>query len=301
MKMFKRFLNLLLIVAVFAAVLFITQTGAAAEAAYWETDATGAYLLESYEDLKTAIKMSNKNTVFRLNNDIYQNDTDNDNMLVIDGYNWFILDLNGYSLTRETYSMDNSLFHVKSGALRIFDSSKGRTGSCTYYNKTQRGPNSVIQNSGGDMYILGGNYYIKTLSDAETSCTLYLSGGYTGIDGGTFNALGARGGFSLWVSHGSEYKDPPFCLITGGTFYGKNSGIYVCAKGNYTSKGVRFPTVYVIDAEFYLTTNNPKDNGSVYISNKWGHVYLAGGFFPAASLNDCAKYLDLSICYTVLL
>ncbi len=243
----------------------------------------GVYIY-TYEQLKDYAYLAQPHNTFILANDIVQDDNTNDNEVVVENIASFSLDLNGHSITRTTRGIDEALFIVK-GYMNIYDSSKAKTGSCTFYSGMTDSHKSVLRtSSGGELRVLSGNYTIKSPYETGTCCAVYGEGDVY-IYGGTFDASDSNAGYSVKLIHNAPVYDVPKCVIYGGTFYAKYINIEAYSFGNYTSYGYMYPSVYILGGEFYIKKHNTEDASFTYCNNGWGTVVTAEGTVYYTDLN----------------
>ena len=257
------------------------------------TDSVGVGVyIETYEQLKNFARLAQPHNTFILANDIVQEDNENDNEVVIENIASFILDLNGHSITRITRGIDEALFVVK-GYMTIYDSSKAKTGGCTFYSGMSDSYKSVFRvNSGQELRILSGNYTIKSPYNTGVCSTVYSEGNVYIYDG-TFDSSDAWYGYSVFLIHNAYIYDVPKCVIYGGKFYAKYTNIEAYSFDNYTSYGCMYPSVYVLGGEFYIKEHNTEDASFAYCNNGWGTVITAEGTIYLTDLNmRDRRYID---------
>ena len=257
------------------------------------TDSVGVGVyIETYEQLKNFARLAQPHNTFILANDIVQEDNENDNEVVIENIASFILDLNGHSITRITRGIDEALFVVK-GYMTIYDSSKAKTGGCTFYSGMSDSYKSVFRvNSGQELRILSGNYTIKSPYNTGVCSTVYSEGNVYIYDG-TFDSSDAWCGYSVFLIHNAYIYDVPKCVIYGGKFYAKYTNIEAYSFDNYTSYGCMYPSVYVLGGEFYIKEHNTEDASFAYCNNGWGTVITAEGTIYLTDLNmRDRRYID---------
>ena len=263
----------------------------AVEAENTDSVGVGVYI-ETYEQLKNFARLAQPHNTFILANDIVQEDNENDNEVVIENIASFILDLNGHSITRITRGIDEALFVVK-GYMTIYDSSKAKTGGCTFYSGMSDSYKSVFRvNSGQELRILSGNYTIKSPYNTGVCSTVYSEGNVYIYDG-TFDSSDAWYGYSVFLIHNAYIYDVPKCVIYGGKFYAKYTNIEAYSFDNYTSYGCMYPSVYVLGGEFYIKEHNTEDASFAYCNNGWGTVITAEGTIYLTDLNmRDRRYID---------
>ena len=263
----------------------------AVEAENTDSVGVGVYI-ETYEQLKNFARLAQPHNTFILANDIVQEDNENDNEVVIENIASFILDLNGHSITRITRGIDEALFVVK-GYMTIYDSSKAKTGGCTFYSGMSDSYKSVFRvNSGQELRILSGNYTIKSPYNTGVCSTVYSEGNVYIYDG-TFDSSDAWCGYSVFLIHNAYIYDVPKCVIYGGKFYAKYTNIEAYSFDNYTSYGCMYPSVYVLGGEFYIKEHNTEDASFAYCNNGWGTVITAEGTIYLTDLNmRDRRYID---------
>ena len=257
------------------------------------TDSVGVGVyIETYEQLKNFARLAQPHNTFILANDIVQEDNENDNEVVIENIASFILDLNGHSITRITRGIDEALFVIK-GYMTIYDSSKAKTGGCTFYSGMSDSYKSVFRvNSGQELRILSGNYTIKSPYNTGVCSTVYSEGNVYIYDG-TFDSSDAWYGYSVFLIHNAYIYDVPKCVIYGGKFYAKYTNIEAYSFDNYTSYGCMYPSVYVLGGEFYIKEHNTEDASFAYCNNGWGTVITAEGTIYLTDLNmRDRRYID---------
>ena len=257
------------------------------------TDSVGVGVyIETYEQLKNFARLAQPHNTFILANDIVQEDNENDNEVVIENIASFILDLNGHSITRITRGIDEALFVIK-GYMTIYDSSKAKTGGCTFYSGMSDSYKSVFRvNSGQELRILSGNYTIKSPYNTGVCSTVYSEGNVYIYDG-TFDSSDAWCGYSVFLIHNAYIYDVPKCVIYGGKFYAKYTNIEAYSFDNYTSYGCMYPSVYVLGGEFYIKEHNTEDASFAYCNNGWGTVITAEGTIYLTDLNmRDRRYID---------
>ena len=112
----------------------------------------GVYLIETYEQLRTAAAAAYYGRDVKLVADIEVNDRENDKEIIVQSGGTMSLDLNGHTLKRSTMSLDSHLIVVEYDAqFNIYDSSEEQTGGIKI---------SVLND--GDARI-GGNYTAETI------------------------------------------------------------------------------------------------------------------------------------------
>ena len=251
-------------------------------------DSEGYILIWSYEQLVSVAKTAKKGERYRLATDIYQTDNTNDLKIWVRNHAYFSLDLNGHVLSRETRSLDSTLFYVYDGStLNIYDSSPDKTGTCIYNITGGSGICSVIDNSGGNVIINGGNYIIEGENIPDYAAVLLgFSGSFTVYDG-YFDSTKAKDGVAVKLLGFSSEEISPSCVVYGGRFYSKKTCIEATCYDNYAKEGVYYPYVFVLGGEFYTRkiTGDKYEGNFAYCSNYWGRVIVANGLVPAKSLN----------------
>jgi len=248
-------------------------------------DSEGNILIWSYEQLVSVAQNARINESYRLATDIYQTDNSNDlGIWVRCDSLW--LDLNGHVLSRETRSLDSALFFVCDGStLNIYDSSPDSTGTCIYNNNYVSDPCSVINNSGGNVIINGGNYIVKMDNPSAEAAVLYGTSGEFTVYDGYFDSTQASNGNAVKMHYSNSLYDEPDCIIYGGRFYSKKTCIEAGSLANYSD--VYYPYVFVLGGEFYTKRINGDEyeGNFAYCNNGWGRVIAANGLVPARSLN----------------
>ena len=251
-------------------------------------DSEGYILIWSYEQLVSVAKTATKGERYRLATDIYQTDNTNDLMIWVRNHAYFSLDLNGHVLSRTTRSLDSVMIRVlDNSTLYIYDSSPDKTGTCIYNITGGSGICSVIDNSGGNVIINGGNYIIEGEKISDYAAVLLgYSGSFTVYDG-YFDASKAKYGVAVQLLKLSSEKISPSCVVYGGRFYSLKPCIEATCYGNYAEEGVYYPYVFVLGGEFYSRriTGDKYEGNFAYCSNYWGRVIVANGLVPAKSLN----------------
>mgnify|MGYP001633110118 FL=1 len=253
-----------------------------------KVDSEGYILIWSYEQLVSVAKTAKKGERYRLATDIYQTDSTNDLMIWVRNHAYFSLDLNGHVLSRETRSLDSTLFYVYDGStLNIYDSSPDKTGTCIYNISAASGTCCVINNNGGNVIINGGNYIIESGNIPDYAAVLLgFSGSFTVYDG-YFDSTKAKDGVAVKLLGFSSEEISPSCVVYGGRFYSKKTCIEATCYDNYAKEGVYYPYVFVLGGEFYnrKITGDKYEGNFAYCSNYWGRVIVANGLVPAKSLN----------------
>ena len=286
-NLFRAILSLMLALCLLVGTLPLTVL---AEEEKPSVDSEGYSLIWSYDQLHEVAKFAKSQVRYRLATDIYQEDTDNDREISLQGGTYFSLDLNGHVLSRKSMSLDSTLFIVGDGStLEIYDSSPEQTGTCIYDINYAPGVCSVIRNTGGHVIIKGGRYIIKADNITNTATVLYGEQGEFSVYDGYFDSSEARGGTAVELFHMAYMYDLPTCVIYGGRFYSKENCINASSYGNYVKYGVYYPYVFVLGGEFYTKGTKYRDGDFeghfVYCNNHWGRVIVANGLVPAKSLN----------------
>ena len=255
-------------------------------------DSDGYYLLDTYEELVYIASNPKASERFRLAGNILETDKKTDNMILLNGSGKVLhLDLNGYTLSRETRGADSALFCVKNDAqLFLYDHSPTQTGECRF--ETKSGPGYVVYQSGGYTTIYGGSYYLNGVYDRGS--VIYAESGQLEIHGGLFDAREC--GHDMDVSvvqllHMAPLYEVPRCVIYDGLFYGTNSVLDASSFDAFLKYGCLFPSIYVLGGEFYLTEYLERGAGFAYCNNGWGRIIVAGGFIPEYSLNNDDTYV----------
>lgn len=253
-----------------------------------KVDSEGYILIWSYEQLVSVAKTAKKGERYRLATDIYQTDSTNGLMIWVRNHAYFSLDLNGHVLSRSTRSLDSVMIPVRDNStLYIYDSSPDKTGTCIYNISGASGNCSVIENSGGDVIINGGNYIIEGETIPGSAAVLFgYSGSFTVYDG-YFDSTKAKDGVSVQLFMNNFTDDIPNCIVYGGRFYSKRTCINASCWDNYAEIGAYYPYVFVLGGEFYTRkiTGDEYEGNFAYCSNFWGRVIAANGLVPARSLN----------------
>ena len=233
-------------------------------------------------------KTATKGERYRLATDIYQTDSTNDLMIWVRNHAYFSLDLNGHVLSRTTRSLDSVMIRVlDNSTLYIYDSSPDKTGTCIYNITGGSGICSVIDNSGGNVIINGGNYIIEGENIPDYAAVLLgLSGSFTVYDG-YFDSSKAKYGEAVQLLKLDSEEISPSCVVYGGRFYSQKTCIAAACYGNYAEEGVYYPYVFVLGGEFYTRkiTGDKYEGNFAYCNNFWGRVIVANGLVPAKSLN----------------
>ena len=283
----KRMGSLLLVLCLLIGAL---PVGVVAQEENPSVDSEGYFLIWSYDQLRTVAQSAKYQVRYRLATDIVQTDSENNLGIEVAGDASLSLDLNGYTLSRKTASLDSALFIVKDGStLNIYDSSPEQTGSCIFDVSYAPGICSVIQNSGGTVTVNGGRYIIKGKTISYYAVVLYGESGDITVYDGYFDATEAKGGTAVELFHMAYMYDLPTCLIYGGEFHSKENCIDAAAYGNYAKYGMYYPYVFVMGGEFYTKGTKYSDGDFeghfAYCNNRWGRVIVANGLVPATSLN----------------
>ena len=251
--------------------------------------------INTYEQLKAHAANAQEDCIYILNDYIFQQDNLNDMEIVVYSGATFTLDLNGYTISRDTQGNDRALFRIKSGAeMTVKDSSSSKTGYCSFSEGYSSYRKAVFYNEGGRLNILNGYYEIFSPYSQGDCSVVYTNSGYTNIYDGTFDSSSAWGGDTITVGHDNYMIDTPCVAILGGDFYGKYQNIEASSYGNYLSYGEDYPNgalhpiVYVLGGNFYVT-NGGKDGEQAsfaYCNNGWGRVIVAGGTVLSKCLNS---------------
>ncbi len=247
------------------------------------------YFIETYEELITLANAPYDERILILQNDIIQTDNKNNKEIVITNNSTVNIDLNGYTIMRETQGNDQTLFRIKSDAtLVMYDSSSAQTGTCIFSEGYANYQKAVFINDGGELQIHSGTYEILSPHNQGTCSVVYTTSGLTQITGGTFDSSTAWGGDTISVGHDAYLYVTPLVIITGGDFYGKYQSIDISPFGNFLGFGCLFPNVYVMGGNFYICNKGTKDikPGFAYCNNGWGRVLVAEGTVYATSLNQ---------------
>ena len=249
----------------------------------------GTYQIETYEQLRNVAAVSYNGINAKLIKDILCTNNENDYMIQVQACGRMTLDLNGRTLSRSAYSLDECLISVETEALlTVYDSSKEQTGTCIFESKASLETSTVILNNGGQLCIESGNYILKTVENNTVSGVITGNSGYTYIEGGNFDGTQATAGVGIRGHHWGYVYESPVFIISGGKFYGKG-GISLSPFGDYLKYGSFYPTAFILGGEFHLVDPN-KGNGFAYCNNGWGDIFLGGGTFPAYSLNGARDY-----------
>jgi len=289
-KASKRILSILLVIVMLIGLLPTAAIPAFAEESEEQpsVDSEGYILIWSYEQLVSVAETAKKGERYRLATDIYQSDSTNDLMIWVRNHAYFSLDLNGHVLSRSTRSLDSVMIPVRDNStLYIYDSSPDKTGTCIYNISGASGNCSVIENSGGDVIINGGNYIIEGETIPGSAAVLFgYSGSFTVYDG-YFDSTKAKDGVSVQLFMNNFTDDIPNCIVYGGRFYSKRTCIKASCWDNYAKIGAYYPYVFVLGGEFYTRkiTGDEYEGNFAYCSNFWGRVIAANGLVPARSLN----------------
>ena len=249
----------------------------------------GVYQIESYDQLRNVAAVAYNGVNAKLIQDITCTSNDNDYMIEVQPSGSMRLDLNGFTLSRSAYSLDETLISVEyESSLFIYDSSKEQTGTCVFDCKAPVQAAAVLLNNGGQLFVESGNYILKT-TDTYAGCGVITGDrGYTHISGGNFDGAQATAGVGIKGRHWGYMYDSPVFVITGGTFYGKG-GISLSPYGDYIKFGSFYPTAFVLGGEFHLVDPN-QGSGFAYCNNEWGDIFVGGGTIPAYSLNGARDY-----------
>ncbi len=246
------------------------------------------YYIETYEQLRNHASKAQADCRYILNDYIYQQDNQNDMEIVIPAGATFNLDLNGYTIHRETQGNDCALFRIKSdGVMTIKDTSASQTGGCSFSEGYSSYYKAVFYNDGGELEINGGYYEIFSPYEQGDCSVVRTISGYTYIYDGTFDSSASWGGETISVGHNAYLYEVPRVVIFGGEFYGKYQNIDVTPFDNYLKHGCLFPSVYVLGGNFYVT-NGGKDGDDAsfaYCNNGWGIVIVAEGTVLSKCLN----------------
>ena len=292
----KRVISLILCVLILMSVLSVRVFAADVDMA--QSGNGEFYEIESYDELKICAAAVGGIEDFKLTSDIYVKDNKNNNEIVLAPGKKMYLDLNGYSICRETQGNDVALFRVRSDAsLVVFDTSNAKTGSCTFSEGYSSYNKSVFSNEGGYLKIDNGYYEVLSPYEQGECSVIRTTSGTTEIYGGTFDSSAGTGGDTISVGHDAYLYEPPLVLIRGGDFYGKYQNVDITTHGNYLGQGCLFPNVYVMGGNFYVC-NKGTDKiipGFCYCNNGWGRVIIAEGTVFATSLNmSDHRYLTAS-------
>ena len=199
-----------------------------------KVDSKGYILIWSYEQLVSVAQNARSNENYRLATDIYQTDNSNDLGILV-RCDSLSLDLNGHVLSRETSSLDSALFFVCDGStLNIYDSSPDSTGTCIYNNNYVSDTCSVINNSGGNVIINGGNYIVKMYNPSFKASVLYGTSGEFTVYDGYFDSTQASNGNAVNMHYSNSLYDEPNCTIYGGRFYSQRTCIEARSLANYS-------------------------------------------------------------------
>ena len=256
---------------------------------------TGSIAVEitSYEQLKELIYNSPNEELYVLQNDIIVEDNENDNEIVVGSFTDCTLDLNGYTLSRTTRGIDSCLINVTQTAVfSVVDSSDENSGKMVFSSGNYAGTSAVII-ANGNVDIYGGSYEIKTPYEVGGGTVLKVETGYLNIYDGVFDSHAAFGGDTIELRHNAYLYNVPHCNIFGGTFYGKQSNFEVSSYSNFSSNGCFYPSVYVVDGEFYLADTDNEYSGFAYCNNGWGQVIVAQGtvFYKCLNSSD-QRFID---------
>ena len=278
------------IISVFICVLMLFNVVSASAAVVDESisSESGDIYVETYEELKSYMNNITSNSRLVLANDIIVSDNKNDNELVVRGWSFCNLELNGYTLSRTTRGIDNCLIQVDTGgSLVITDSSANKTGTCQYVAGNGSGTNSVIF-SDGDVRINSGNFNITTPYSVGSGVVILAEQGDVDIYNGVFDSSKAFGGDTIELRHNAPVYDVPHCNIYGGKFYGKISNFDVSTYSDFSKYGTLYPTVYVMGGEFYIANPDDEYAGFAYCNNGWGKVIVAKGnvFYKCLNSSD---------------
>lgn len=286
----KKILSLLLTSAILVGILVPLSSPVLAESESAMPELkNGVYLIKTYEQLRNLAAVSFNGANAKLVQDVKSTSNENDYMIQVQANGYMSLDLNGYTLSRSAYSLDECLISVEYNAsFSIYDSSKEQTGTCFFEAKAPIEMASVILNNGGQLTIENGNYILKTEETQSVCGVIAGDSGYTYIKGGYFDGCQANAGVGIKGNHWGYVYESPVFIVSGGKFYGKG-GISLAPYGNYIKYGSFFPTVFLLGGEFHLL-NPDKGNGFAYCNNGWGDIFIGGGTFPAYSLNGAREY-----------
>ena len=263
-------------------VLFIPST-CKAYTSDFDVDNEGYKLIHTYEELKTAAAYGTGADKFRLANNITETDSKNDNEISLNSSH-LNLDLNGYTLERNTNSTDFAFIRIMNDAvLELHDSSPQKSGTIEFSNGA-KDDYGIIVNSGGTLHIYEGNYILSDPLSANEACVLLLESGQTTIYDGFFDCR-KTSGENILLQQYNYMISPPHCDIYGGKFYAKYNNIDISPNGSYLKNGSLYSTVYVMGGEFYFTKKAGNSGGFAYCNNGWGNVYVLAGTIPQYSLN----------------
>ena len=286
--MLKKVLCAVLSIVIVVSMLQVTAFAATVDSC----ETSDAFVVEvtTYDQLKELIYNSPNGDVFVLQNDIIVEDNSNDNTIVVSGFTDCIIDLNGYTLSRTTRGIDNCLMIVNSGAkLVICDSSGDNSGKMVFSSGNYAGTSAVVI-ANGDVDIYGGTYEIHTPYEVGGGTVLLSETGYLNIYNGVFDSHTAFGGDTIELRHNAPVYNVPHCNIFGGVFYGKISNFEVSSFNNFSSYGCFYPSVYVLDGEFYIAQPDDEYAGFAYCNNGWGRVIIAGGTVFYKCLNSTDQH-----------
>lgn len=247
------------------------------------------YYIETYEQLRNHASKAQADCRYILNDNIYQQDNLNDLEIVIPAGATFNLDLNGYTIQRETQGNDCALFRIKSdGVMTIKDTSSSQTGYCSFSEGYSNYYKAVFYNDGGELEINGGYYEILSPYEQGDCSVIRTTSGFTYIYDGTFDSSASWGGNTISVGHNAYLYDVPRVVIFDGDFYGKYMNIEVTPFDNYLKHGCLFPSVYVLGGNFYITNGGKdgEDASFAYCNNGWGRVIVSEGIVLSKCLNS---------------
>ncbi len=260
----------------------------------------GVYLIETYEQLRTAAAAAYYGRNVKLVADIEVDDRENDKEIIVQSGGTMSLDLNGHTLKRSTMSLDSHLIVVEYGAqFNIYDSSDEQTGQCIFHSSAPVQTVGVILNSGGQVIIENGTYLLSSDGTDSFSGVITADSGITIIQDGYFDATGCgQAGSGVLLLHWAYLYETPVMFINGGTFFA-NDGIHISPFDRYIPYGSFFPVVFMTDGTFHITGEN-EYSGFSYCNNGWGHVYVGGGTIPTYCVNtDSYRLASGSIAETV--
>lgn len=290
-------------------------------------------IVSSYEELRDALAKGGKQwitiNVSGVTKWISQEDMIYDNGLIVNDPNADItIDMNGCGISRETGRLDDALFEVKAGKLRILsrslkaypnDSSNlhftSLSADCTLFKVHENGSLRVTNVTGlynvrpsiiseGNLQIDGGDYNCSvnefdTNSSHPVSCIL-IKGGNAIISGGKFDsegtAIGVLGGnltitsgfFGGWDNAVYFNNDATTVNIYGGQFDKSNT-----TQGWYQDYGILAlrGTLNIFYGSFY------GDNNAVFVSGNVKAVNIYDGYFKqygTGAVTGSAAFRSLS-------
>ena len=295
--MMKKHLSVKVLSLVLAMLILATLVPMSVFAKKTEVQESGfmsGYLIDTYEQLKNYAKNAQSDCLYVLNKDIVQSDNLNDIEIEIPAYSHFILDLNGYSISRTTSGNDAALFRIRNGGYMMIMDSSESTGYCSFTEGYGTYHKSVFCNEGGELEIVNGYYEIFSDYNQGDCSVIRATSGVTNIYDGTFDSSTAWGGDTISVGHDAYLYDTPHVNIFDGDFYGKYQSIDASSYGNYLGyaaeypDGALHPSVYVLGGNFYVC-NGGKDGSQAsfaYCNNGWGRVIVAEGTVLAKCLNS---------------